>query len=303
LYKSKIIKAPVIKDEICFVDPPDLVTACHELAAAIEEEEYATESTDQGQEVTAEAAEETQTSIDPEEVARQLISDAERQAEELLDTARQEAERLLAKTESRKEQVEQELAEARQEAIVESERLKKEAYDQGYQEGLAAGYQAGEAEWTEKVTAAEDTLLEAKAEALNLINQAEEERTARIQESEQEILKLVVDIAEKVIKAELSGEPRKWLTMINDAAKTVAGATEITISIAQEDEAFLIQHLREIRSQFTESPRIHIKTDHNLQSGDFLLQSNLGEVDARIHQQLAKIFQTLKQGRELKWAE
>lgn len=294
MYKSKIIKTPVIKDEICFVDLPDLATACHELAAAVEEGEYAAESTDQSQEETEEVPEENQPSIDPEAVARQLIAEAEQQAEEILATARQDAELALAKAEQRKEQIEQDLAEARYEAKVDCERLKKEAYDQGYQEGQAAGYQAGEAVWAEKITAAEDALLEAKAEALNLINQAEEERTARIQGSEQEILKLVVDIAEKVIKAELSGEPRKWLTMIEEAAKTVAGATKITITIAQEDEAFLIQHLREIRRQFTESPQIQIRTDHNFQSGDFLLQSSLGEVDARIHQQLAKIFQALK---------
>ena len=292
--KSKIIKAPVINDEICFVDLPDLVTVGRELAAASEEDEYAVERTDQSQAETESAPEENQASIDPEAAAHQLLTEAEQKAEELLATARQEAELILAEAERRQDQVEQELATARQEAVDECERLKKEAYDRSYQEGLAAGHQAGEAAWAEKITAAEDTLLEAKAEALNLINQAEEERVARIQGSEQEILKLVMDIAEKVIKTEISDEPKKWLAMIEAATQKVAGASEITISIAQDDEAFLIQHLREIRSQFSESPLIQIKTDLNLQSGDFLLHSNLGEVDARIHQQLAKIFQALK---------
>ncbi|HBL36857.1 MAG TPA: hypothetical protein DDZ55_08625 [Firmicutes bacterium] len=291
--KSKIIKAPAIESEVCFVELPDIVAVCRELAAA-SEEDLIVGSTDQGQEETENAQEEKEASIDPEAVARQLLADAQQQTEELLAAARQEAELMIAEAERRREQVEQELATARQEAAAECERLKQEAYDRGYQEGLAAGNQAGETAWAEKITAAEDSLLEAKAEALNLINQGEEERAARIRGSEQEILKLVIDIAEKVIKTELNGEPKKWLRMIEDSAKRLAGATEVTISIAEEDEAFLIQHLREIRSQFTESPRIQINTDLNLQPGDFQVHSNLGEVDARVQQQLTKIFQALK---------
>ena len=83
--------------------------------------------------------------------------------------------------------------------------------------------------------------------------------------------------------------------MVGEAVKKVAGATELVIRVSQEDEAFLIQHLKEIRSQLTESPTINLVSDSTLKPGDLLIQTNLGQVDARIRQQIETTFRTLKE--------
>lgn len=293
LSRSNIIKEPTIKREVCFIDVPDIVMACRELLAAQEETAAVAEVlADQAHEA-GEA--EDDLSLPPEVAAERQLENARQQAEEILAEARREADAVLAELEEERQQTAEELAQAKEETTAECDRLKKEAYDRGYEEGWAAGNEEGEKAWAEKIAAAETALQEAKAEALNLINQAEEERKTRILNSEAEILKLAVDIAEKIINSELKVNPDQWLEMIRVATGKVAGATEVTIRIAQEDEAFLIQNLREIRNLFTESPRLQVVTDSNLEPGDFILQSNLGEVDARLQQQLAKIYQAFKE--------
>ncbi len=270
------------------IPPQELALAAREITAAVEEAGVAT---DENMETHREKE---PLPPDPEAAAAQLLEEAQLQAEEIVSAARREADLLLTETEAQRRQVEEELAKIKAETMAECEQLKKQAYDTGYQEGWAIGQQEGEKAWAEKIKAAEATLEEAKKEALSLVNRAEKERAARIHESEEEILKLAVDIAEKIIDKELSAEPEKWLGMIRKAAQKIAGATEVTIRIAPQDEAFLIQNLRAIRSGFTEAPLIQIKTDVTLKSGDFVIQSNLGHVDARINQQLTKIFQTIK---------
>ncbi|MBA2134062.1 FliH/SctL family protein [Capillibacterium thermochitinicola] len=293
LFQETLIKDPNIKNEACLIDVPELEWAYCELIAARAETAAVVETL--AMEEATKSEEEEAPSVPPEVMAAQLLEEARQQAEAILAQARGEAESILAELEARRKQTEEELAQAKKEAEAECDRLKKEAYDRGYEEGWNKGHAEGEKAWAERITAAETTLQEAKAEALNLINRADEERIARIRESEQEILKLAVEIAEKIINNELKADPDKWLGMIKVATEKITGAAEVTIRIAQEDEAFLIQNLREVRSLFTESPRLQVVTDPNLKPGDFILQSNMGEVDARLHQQLNKIYQALKE--------
>lgn len=295
LFKSNIIKGPTIKEEACVLNAPDLEFVYRELLAA-QEETATVEELPTDQAVEADAGEtEEESPLPPEVIAEQILEEARQQAEAIIATAREDADSILAELEEERKQTAEELARVKAETAAECDRLKKEAHDRGYEAGWAAGQAEGEKAWAEKIAAAETTLQEAKTEALNLINQAEEERMARIYDSEEEILKLAVGIAEKIINSAIKENQEKWLGMIRVATEKVAGATDVTIRIAQEDEAFLIQNLREIRGLFTESPKLQVETDPNLKTGDFILQTNRGEVDARIHQQIAKIYQALKE--------
>ncbi len=285
--KSKIIKSPLIKDEVCFLDAPELVLACVQVAAGEEDEavdeqlvqEPVAEDLTQGEE---------ETPVDSKEEAEKLLRNAREEAMEIVKAARQEAEFALADTE-------QEIERLKKETEEQIQAMKVEGYEAGYQEGLETGRKEAKEEWEEKLAAAEATLAKAENESLEMLKRAEEERVERILSSEEEILKLAFDIAEKIISTELKHSPKSWLGMVGEAVKKVAGATELVIRVSQEDEAFLIQHLKEIRSQLTESPTINLVSDSTLKPGDLLIQTNLGQVDARIRQQIETTFRTLKE--------
>ena len=82
---------------------------------------------------------------------------------------------------------------------------------------------------------------------------------------------------------------------MKEAVEKVAGATEITIRVAVEDEAYLIQHLSEVQKLLTEAPHIRVVADSSLEPGDLIIQSNLGQLDARIKQQLRLMLNSLRE--------
>lgn len=299
LFETKVIKSPRVKDEVCILTVPDpeSVLALAQVAAAGDEETAERQLSSESLIVDEELEEETvqdpgeepeEALLDPQEAAAEMLVKAQEEAEQIITAAHQEADRALTV-------VQQECEKLKIAGEEEFAAQKEAGYETGYQEGLTAGQQAAQEEWETRLAKAEEKLTQAKKESADLLKQAEEERRARILSSEQEILKLACEIAEKIISTELKQAPNQWLVMIGAAVKKVAGATELTIRVAQEDEAFMIQHLKEIRSRLSESPPIRLVSDSTLKPGDLLLQSNLGQVDARISQQIARIFQALKE--------
>ncbi|NLW56222.1 MAG: hypothetical protein GX050_06350 [Firmicutes bacterium] len=296
---KKIIKSPLVQDEACVLTVPDpeSLFVLAQVAAAGDEEtderqlssELPMEEEGEGEATALEFEEEAEEALpDPQAVAATLLAEAKEEAEQMIAAARQEAEQLLESTQ-------QECAKLKADAEEEFAAQQRAGYETGYQEGLTAGQQAAQKEWEERLATAEETLKKAQEDSAALLKQAEEERRERILSSEQEILKLACGIAEKIISTELQQNPVQWLPMIGEAVKKVAGATEITIRVAQEDEAFMIEHLKEIRSQLSESPPLRLVSDSTLKPGDLIIQSNLGQIDARLKKQITRIFQALKE--------
>jgi flagellar assembly protein FliH len=181
------------------------------------------------------------------------------------------------------------------EAEQEREKIREEAYAAGFEEGLRAGREEAAAEYSEKLAAAEQVRREAEEESLRLREQAEAERRARIQESEVEILKLAVEIAEKIIAERINQSPDVWMQMVRKAVERVAGAKEVVLRVAPEDEEFVVLQLGTVREILSESPPVRVVADSSLKKGDFVFQTDLGQVDGRIREQLKKIAQALKE--------
>lgn len=179
-------------------------------------------------------------------------------------------------------------------AMEEAEKIRMEVAKQGaelkeraQQEGYAQGYQEGRA-------AAVAELEEEQAEIGRLLTEAEEGYKRRIWESEGEILKLACDIAEEISRASLSVQHDDWIGMVREAIGHVAGAKELLLRVSSQDEEVLKGNLTAIRDVLTESAPIRIEVDPNLKPGDLWVESNIGQVDARITQQVRNIFNELR---------
>lgn len=187
--------------------------------------------------------------------------------EMLLESAREEAERILA------------------EAKVKAEQLRETARQEGFELGMKEG-----------LAAAEQEMAEEREAIASLREAAEIEYAKRIWESEGEILKLSCEIAEIIIRTSLSAQPTEWLKMVRDAVAKVAGANELILKVSPDDAEILNEHLGSIREVLTESSPIRVETDSSMKPGDLWVESNIGQVDARIAQQLQVVFRELKAG-------
>lgn len=108
---------------------------------------------------------------------------------------------------------------------------------------------------------------EAEEESARLRELAEEERRARIMESEGEILKLAVEIAEKIITGKIDESPEAWMQMVRKAVERVAGAKEVVVRVAPEDEEFVVLRLGTVKEILSEAPPVQVVADSSLKKG------------------------------------
>lgn len=213
---------------------------------------------------------------EPDEVIQELETEAEPEEAEPEIDPKAEAEMIINQA---REEAGQILTEAIRQGESLKEQTKKEGYAQGYQEGI----EAATAEMREK-----------QAEAQRLLEEAEASYKRRVWESEGEILKLACEIAEEISRTSLSIQPEAWIGMVRKAISRVAGAKELLLRISPQDEELLNKNISAIREILTESAPIRIEVDPTLKPGDLWIETNIGQVDARIAQQIQNIFNGLR---------
>lgn len=204
--------------------------------------------------------------IDPATVAEEIIKNAQDEAAQLLDSARNQVEQLLA------------------EAKLQVDTIKNNAHQEGFEQGKQDGLLQIKQELNEQLMA-----------ALSLFNEAELERERRILDSEVELLKLAQKIAEKIIGMELQSNTAQIQTAVTkQALAKIAGASKIKVKIHPDSlKALTDQNLADLQSVFSEPKPIQIEADPNIAAGGCYIESEQGNVDARIQIQLEKILTEL----------
>lgn len=226
-----------------------------------------------------------------------VIAKAKDQAALIIEGTRQKVEKSLEKT---KQQAETILAEANNEAarIIEEANkqtavILEEASQQGisireqaYQEGLAAGRQ-------DAIHVVRQELSDNFANALALVNEIESERMQRISSSEPELIKLAVSIAEKIIGEEIELDALRQLQIVREALSRVTTANMIRIRIHSDDLQLVRENLTLLQSSFSEPKPIEVKEDSSISRGSCFVETDRGNLDARVKSQLERILTEL----------
>jgi flagellar biosynthesis/type III secretory pathway protein FliH len=150
------------------------------------------------------------------------------------------------------------------EAQVEREEERRRGFEEGRQEGLA--------ELTEKIVGAGEA----------------HEKVLR--EAEPEIVRMVMEIAEKVIGREL-----KKGAVVDVVKKAVAQAVgqKIAVRVHPSDASVLKEKEAELMEVLDQTQSIVVKEDETVPPGGCLVESELGTVDARLETQLKGIRKAL----------
>jgi flagellar assembly protein FliH len=192
--------------------------------------------------------------------------------EDPLEAARQEATRLVNQAQAEAKRI---LATATGAA----ERIKTEAE----QTGMAEGRQTGLAQIRQELAGK-------LAQALALLSTAELEHQRRVLDSEPEILKVAVAIAAKIINAELRLDPQQRLAIVKQALIQFDKATIYKIRLNPSDlELLSADILPELQSVFSEPKTLEIVPDATIPSGGSFIETDHGNIDARLKTQLELI--------------
>ncbi len=194
------------------------------------------------------------------EEAAQIKLDAEREADRILAEAKTQAELIVQ--------------EARKEAI----KLEDEEKKKGYDEGRDAGWKEGKAE--------ADRLVE----RLHMVlSKAIEKRADIINQSEAQIVHLILQIAKKVVKVISENQRNIVINNALQALKKLKNKSDVTIRVNLLDVNLMTEHAQDIVDMIENVKSVTVLEDATVDRGGCIIETDFGEIDARIAAQLREI--------------
>ena len=219
----------------------------------------------------AATAEAEQIIKEAEEAAFKEVKRKTNEAQALKQQARDEADKIIAEAKGKAGELEAE-------ALASLDAARKEAEEQGRTTGLEAGFAEGKAE-VERLIQRMQTVLE----------RAQNKRVEILEQTEEEIISLVLLIARKVIKVISENQKNVIVSNVVQALRKVKGRGNILIRVNMADLKLATEHTKDFINLVEGVKSIQVVEDSSVDSGGCIIETDFGEIDARIASQLAEL--------------
>ncbi|HCC36835.1 MAG TPA: flagellar assembly protein FliH [Treponema sp.] len=206
-----------------------------------------------------------------EEAAFQEVKRKTDEAQSLKRAAQDEAEKIVAEAGKKAKEIE------------EASRLsfqaeRKEAEERGRTAGREAGFEEGKAEVQRLI---ERTQI--------VLERAQDKRAEILAETEQEIIDLVLLISRKVIKVISENQRNVVISNVVQALRKVKGRGNIIIRVNMTDVKLTTEHVKDFIQLLEGVKSIQVIEDSSVDPGGCIIETDFGEIDARISSQLAEL--------------
>lgn len=170
------------------------------------------------------------------------------------------------------------------------ESIKREEFRRGVQEGKRLTEDALKADYEERLAQEHhrvESLLAAFNEQLSTIHGT----------TEQAVIKFAFGIAEKIIRKEITRDREIVVGQIKEGVRRVVGVENIRVRIHPEDLPLVREQKSVIQGSGDAIREIVVDGDESLEPGDCIIESDMGNIDARVATQLRQIEMVLFEGR------
>lgn len=224
------------------------------------------------EEMVARAREEADRIVkDAERVAFEEVKKKQEQAQQTKQDADAEAKRVIAEAEEQAAGISKEAERIAEDAEAESRR-------RGFEEGRETGFVEGRAEHERLV------------ERLHvIINKAIDRRNEIIEESEGQIVGLVLQIAKKVVKVISENQRNVVVNNVVQALRKLKEKSDVIIRVNIADLEMVTNHVQDIIERVEREHHITVAEDSTVDPGGTIIETDFGEIDARIASQLQEI--------------
>lgn len=212
----------------------------------------------------------------PEDQLLQILSEKEQitaqariQAQSVLQEAESRAARIIAEAEAKATQTMQEVENSRQQIVAD---LEQQGYAQGYQEGRGQADQEG---------------AEILSEAIETLNRVRMAYPKAVKENEDKLLKLAIEIAERIIDEEISLRPEICQSMLETAVRKVSDLEHVVIKASEEDLPIILEKEDFFRDLLKNVKNLDFVASKKVGRGGVLIETTAGIVDAQISTQLS----------------
>lgn len=196
---------------------------------------------------------------------RNIIDAAKKQSEDIILQSKDEANRLIKEAEDKKVVVD------------------RQAYDEGYNRGLEKAMQEGKDEISRMVERLEKVL----SETINKRNEI-------IESSEEQLINIAILIARKVVKSIAESDRAVILRNVSEALRKIKGRAQVTIRVNIDDMELTTRHKDDFYKMLDNIENVNVLEDPNIERGGCIIETDFGDVDARIVAQLDEIETAIK---------
>lgn len=201
---------------------------------------------------------------------------------EIIEKAQAEAQQMIQQAQM---QAQETLEEASAQAAQAAEEARQQAAQQGYQEGLQAGLEEGRKQGQSEMAQMIDAV---KTEFVELVQM----RRKVMADMEPELVTLAVDVAKRVVGDELKTNREVIVGIVRSSIATLQERDEILIRVNPSEYEIVKSHQAEFEAMVEGLRKFVVQPDGAIAAGSCAIETNLGNVDARIETQ----FEAIRQG-------
>jgi flagellar assembly protein FliH len=193
------------------------------------------------------------------------------QAQKLRLEAEEEAGKLVAEAEKR-------VAELETTAGARLEAAEREAAKKGREEGREEGYKEGAAE-VERLVGRLHVILD----------RAMDKRAEILSETEAQVVELVLLVAKKVVKVISDNQKSVVVQNIQQALRKLKTKSDVIVRVNIADLQLATEHVKDFVTMAENAKKLQIVEDSTVDRGGCVIETDFGEIDARISSQLSEL--------------
>ena len=216
--------------------------------------------------------------------AQRIIEDAKNQAFEIFK-AKQNEVHIMS------EQAKVDASRIIQDANAEKERIQNES--EGYAKGYDEGFEKSFADGNNDLTKLNEKLKKILAETINKRNEI-------IDTAEAQLIEVAILIAKRVVKMLTEKDKGIVIRNIQEALRRIKGRTKITIRVNIDDLEISARHKDEFYQMLDKIEGVTVLEDPNVDVGGCMIETDFGDIDARINTQLNEIETAIKEVEPIK---
>ncbi|MGG0657933.1 flagellar assembly protein FliH [Rummeliibacillus pycnus] len=156
--------------------------------------------------------------------------------------------------------------------------LQKQAYEEGFQQGLEEGHLKAEANMSEAIQLANNTIVQSKANA-----------DQYLQEQEEIILDLAIRSAERILGTTLEENYERYIDIVRRGLKEAREMKEIKLYVSPTYHQLVTEHREELSTMFPVGVPFMIFVNEDIGETDCYIETNHGRIMVGIDQQLNEL--------------
>jgi flagellar assembly protein FliH len=208
---------------------------------------------------------------DAEGAAFEEVRRKTNQAQKLKAEAEEEAKRIVSEAEKR-------VANLEATAGSRLESAEREAAKKGREEGREEGYKEGVAE-AERLVGRLHIILD----------RAMDKRAEILAETEAQVVELVLLVAKKVVKVISENQKSVVIQNIQQALRKLKTKSDVIVRVNMADLQLSTDHIKDFVQMTENAKKLQIVEDSTIDRGGCVIETDFGEIDARISSQLSEL--------------